>query len=397
MGSLRDFSDPIERHLIYDNRICPCCGEEQRYGYCTSGRGVRRLDAAYRVTSQTTYCRNGACPLIYKVMHPPAEWAMAAPSQRFGFDVVAKVGQLRYGERLTAQQIQARLLREDKLDMAERSVSNLYTLYGVLVSGEHLRDPDLIAEVKANKALVIGLDGGQPIKGHETVWFVRDLLTGQTLVAQAMRSTTAKDLAKLLVPVREFAAKHGVPVVGIVSDGEKNARKAVKKVFPRVRHQLCQIHYVANLAKPLVAKDSTLRKELRKPFRKLREIERSIADEKGLSQPDTQAIEKLCLVVRSILSDNAKPPFEPPGLRLYKKLEELRDTVAEMARKKGGPVFGRWPTSCRSWTSSKRTNSGLGTTTPTSWKWVGFSFARPRPQEPPSAAFVSLRTGGRRS
>ena len=341
MGSRKDLSDPLPRHLRYEQRICASCGEEQRYGYNTAGRTIRRLDAAYRVTAQTVTCRNGACPLIYKVMHPPAEWAMAGPYQGFGFDVMAKIGQLRYGGQLITPLIVERLLREDNLVISERSVFDLYTLYGHLVSGEHLDDPDLIAEIKKNRAMVIGLDGGQPIKGHETVWFVRDLLSGQTLAAKAMRSTTAGDLIRLLRPVREFAAKHGIPVVGVVSDGEKNARKAVKKVFPRVRHQLCQLHYISRLAKPLVEKDSTLRKDLRKPFRELRELERSVAAEKGLSKPDAKAIQKLCMVVRSILTDNAKPPFEPPGLKLYEKLVELRSAVAEMARKKGGPFFER--------------------------------------------------------
>jgi hypothetical protein len=397
MGSLKQFSDPKELHVLYEQRICPGCGEDLRYGYCTSGRKIRRLEACYWVTAQTTYCRNGACPLIYKVLHPPAEWAMAGPYQGFGFDVMARVGRLRYGERLTSPQIVERLLREDKLVISERSVTNLYTLYGHLVSGEHLRDPDLIGEVKENRALVIGLDGGQPIKGHETVWFVRDLLSGQTLVAQAMRSTTAKDLIKLLMPVRKFAAEHGVPVIGIVSDGEKNARKAVKKVFPRVRHQLCQLHYVSNLAKPLVERDRTLRKELRKPFRELREIERSIPKDKALSPPQVHALEKLCLVVRSILKDNATAPFDPPGLKLYERLAELRKTVAEMAREKGGPVFGRWLISCRSWASSTPTSSGFATTTPTSGKSVRSSFRRVEPPRAPRGSFASSRTAGRRS
>lgn len=164
MGALKDFTNPALVHLTYDHRVCPACGEELRYGYCTSGRGIRLLDGHYRVTSQTTYCRNGSCPLVYKVLHPPGEWEMAAPHQGFGFDVMAKIGQLRYGEHLTVEQIVGRLLGEDRFLISGRSVTNLYRLYGVLVSGEHLRDPELIRQVKENKGVVIGLDGGQPIR-----------------------------------------------------------------------------------------------------------------------------------------------------------------------------------------------------------------------------------------
>lgn len=366
-----DKSKAIRLHLVYKDRVCPGCGHEQTYGYCTPGRYIQHLDEVHHVTAQTVYCTHGACPLRYKVMHPPEEWSMAPPVYTFGFDVIGQTGQLRYGEKMTRAGILTRLLDEHpNLRIGERSVQNLYELYGHLISGTQLKDPELIQEIKANKAMVLGLDGAQPMKGHETVWFARDLITGRTLAAAAMRSTTARDLGAFLRPIRDFADRHGTPVVGIVSDKEGNIVKAVKRTFPRVRHQFCQIHYVNNMAKPLAKKDSSLRKDLRKGFRRLREVEREIPTDEAqekLTSLQVEALQTLCLGLQSILKDNGKPPFDPPGLKLYDGLVKLRERVQRMRREKGGPVFALWTSSSRSSTSSSQRWIGFATTTRTSW------------------------------
>ncbi len=79
--------------------------------------------------------------------------------------------------------------------------------------------------------------------------------------------------------------------------------------------------YVKNLAKPLTKEDQKLRRELKSGARGLRQIERDIREAGGpggeLCSEDTQSLLDICTAVRSVLKDNAKPPFEPPGLRLF--------------------------------------------------------------------------------
>jgi len=53
-------------------------------------------------------------------------------------------------------------------------------------------------------------------------------------------SGTAGDLAPLL---REVAEAIGVPVEGVVSDGQTSIRRAVAAALPGVPHQLCQFHF----------------------------------------------------------------------------------------------------------------------------------------------------------
>jgi hypothetical protein len=393
MSAHKDFSGAERLHLVNSERTCLCCGGPQRYAHCTPGRNVYDLDALYRVTSQVVFCTTPGCRLFLKDTHPPDELALAPPYKGFSWRVIAETGRLRFGERLTREAIKERLVDEHPtLRIGERAVNDLYNLYGALVSGANLEDPTLIAEVKANHAMVVSLDGAEPMLGHESVWFLRDLISARTFVARAMRSVTAKDLVMLLELVKEFARRHGIAVLGVVSDGQQSIRKAVKEVFPRVPHQLCQIHYVKRLAGELVEQDRHLRKELRKPFRVLREVERDVAAARTggeLSGAQAEVLEDLCLIIRSILRDDGKPPFDPPGLKLYERLTELRAKIRQMGREKGGPVCGRSTDSWRSSNPSETTSAGFVPSMGTSGRSGKSSSQRARRPREPSASSAS--------
>lgn len=320
--------------------MCPACGREQRYDYKSSGRGIRLLKELLWVEVQIVYCTNGRCPLVRRGMHPTEEWMLAPIYERFGSDVIAACGQLRFGENLGRDRIVARLWEEHQLRIAPRTVNRLFDIYGALVSGSHLGDPALIGELKKQRVMVLSMDGAEPIKGREPVWFVREITSGLVLAARAMKSCRAEDLVELLEPVRNFSDQHRIPIVGMVSDAEKNIRAAVAKALPDVPHQLCQIHYVKNVAKPLVAEDRGLRRELKKAVRGVAGVHRKIRSalvSGEVSSEEAEVLDDLCIAIRSVLKDRGKPPFEPPGLRLYERLVELQNTVVEMAREKGGP------------------------------------------------------------
>jgi hypothetical protein len=72
------------------------------------------------------------------------------------------------------------------------------------------------------------------------LWVVRDCLSGEVLLARSLLSGRAADLAPLL---REAAEAVGVPVLGVISDGQTSVRRAVAEALPGVPHQLCQFHF----------------------------------------------------------------------------------------------------------------------------------------------------------
>src|SRR5213075_3564710 len=95
--------------------------------------------------------------------------------------------------------------------------------------------------------VIMALDGLQPDVGHEVLWVVRECLSGEVLLARSLLSSTGEDLAALL---REVAAKVGVPVAGVVSDGQHSVRRAVWLALPGGPRQLCQSHYLREAALP---------------------------------------------------------------------------------------------------------------------------------------------------
>ena len=101
---------------------------------------------------------------------------------------------------------------------------------GIGVINPYTRHPALSAmEASAlydisNGRVILALDGLQPDVGHEVLWVIRDVLSGEVLLARSLLSSTQDDLARLITEVKEAL---GVPIVGAVSDGQDSIRKAI--------------------------------------------------------------------------------------------------------------------------------------------------------------------------
>ncbi len=79
-----------------------------------------------------------------------------------------------------------------------RSVACLLDRYDELLALS-LSDPTRLRRVVAEAGRVIlAIDGLQPDVGHEVLWVVRDVLSGEVLLARSLLSSCQADLAKLL-------------------------------------------------------------------------------------------------------------------------------------------------------------------------------------------------------
>src|SRR5262249_53235310 len=167
--------------------------------------------------------------------------------------------------------------------------------------------------------VILALDGLQPDVGHEVLWVLRDVVSGEPLVARSLLGATADDLVPLLEEVRcvltgSARADEPIPIRGVISDGQvsirhavpSSTRHAVARALPGVPHQLCQFHYLREAARPIFEADRHAKKELKKRVRGVRPIERSLA---GQSNPPAEAaaLRSYCLAVRSALTDDGRP------------------------------------------------------------------------------------------
>jgi hypothetical protein len=76
----------------------------------------------------------------------------------------------------------------------------------------------------AQGRVILALDGLEPDVGHEVLWVLREVLSGEVLLARSLRWATEADLVALL---QEATAALPVPVVGVGSRGQHSIRNAL--------------------------------------------------------------------------------------------------------------------------------------------------------------------------
>jgi hypothetical protein len=303
-------------------RPCWECGRPMWMAY-HSRRRLVTLKGILDLTLPVRQCRNTACTTYKRPVRPFEEGALALPQAECGLDVIAFVGACRYQEHRSVPEIH-RLLKARQVPLCERTVTNLLCRYEELVA-LRLADPSrLHALLKRQGRVVLTFDGMQPDVGHEVLWTFRDLLSGEVLLARSLLSATAQDIAALLGEIRGALP---VPIVGVVTDGQTSLRRAVAEALPGVPHQLCQFHYLREAAKPIYEADRHAKKELKKPVRGVRPLERKIEHR---TDPEAVAARGYCQAIRSALTDDGRPPLSAPGLRLRRRLQAVARSLASV-------------------------------------------------------------------
>ena len=308
-------------------RACPICGRPL-WAANKPQRTVTTLQGLVRLHLQVRSCRNPDCPRHRICLRPEQEGHFALPQHEFGLDVIVLVGALRHAEHRSIPEIRAELVRRG-VPICVRSVGNLLDRYDELLALA-LSDTERLRRITAGAGrVVLAIDGLQPDVGHEVVWVLRDVLSGEVLLARSLLSSTQDDLAKL---IREARDALPVPIVGVVSDGQDSIRKAVKKALDGVPHQLCHFHYLREAVKPIYEADRHAKVQLKKKARGIRPIERKV---EGRDDDEARGIRGYCAAVRSALTDDGRPPLEASGLKLVDRLEQVAASLDRVASKRG--------------------------------------------------------------
>jgi len=277
---------------------------------------------------QIRSCRNPNCARHRACLRPEQEGRFALPQHEFGLDVIALVGRLRHAEHRSIPEIHAELVRRG-VPICVRSVGNLLDRYDELLALS-CSDVARLRRITARAGRVIlAIDGLQPDVGHEVLWVIRDVLSGEVLLARSLLSSCQDDLAKL---VAEVKATLPVPIAGIVSDGQTSIRNAVKAALDGVPHQLCHFHYLREAATPVYEADRHIKVQLKKEVRGIRPIERKL---EGRVDDEAETIRGYCAAVRSALTDDGRPPLDACGLKLQGRLTAVATSLDRVGAKRG--------------------------------------------------------------
>jgi len=224
------------------------------------------------------------------------------------------------------------------------------------------QDPQVVAAAYRNvAALVLSIDGLQPEKGHETLYVVRELKAKRIWFAEALLSSSADEVRRLLIQARAWATRLGLPVHLWLSDKQDAFVTGIAAEFPGVPHRYCVNHFLRDFAKPMLEADSHAKVTMRRKVRGLRAIEREVLQQRRRSAGETPAVAPAptppappppapqvakavpgatdppadagevvldyCSAVRGILNDDQGGPVQPPGLRMAEALGDVRASL----------------------------------------------------------------------
>jgi hypothetical protein len=314
--------EPQEEH-------CRSCGIWMPVAY-HAHRKVLTMKGLIQLRLVVRRCPNPTCQAYKQPYRPEEEGRWALPHGESGLDLIAYIGRLRYREQRSAPEMQ-RILHEQGLQVCERTVEHLMHRYEELVTLHLCSRQRLQERFTSQGRVILAIDGLQPDVGHEVLWVIREVLSGEIVLARALLSSTRDDLAGLLSEARELLC---VPIHGIISDGQLSIRRAVAMAFPEIAHQLCHFHYLREAAKPIYEADRHAKKELKKQVRGVRPIERAI---EGRSDAEAEVIHEYCLAVRASVTDDGLPPLSASGLRLQQRLQAISDSLERVEEKRGFP------------------------------------------------------------
>ena len=324
---------------------------------------IHTLQGPTELCCRLKHCADPACASRPTTISPSTELALALPGWLVGWDVSCFIGHRRFARHWSVPQIRHELAGTCKVRLPDDAIRLYLRRYQAMVAARQ-QDPGLSRLACRDAAALWSSIGGlQPEKGHETLYAVRELDAGRVWLAEALLSSNADEVRRLLARAREMAAALGKPVRLWLPDKQDAFVKGIAAEFPGVPRRYCSNHFLRDLAKPAMEADSRAKVQRRKKVRGLRGIERAVlrarpaGPEALAASPDPagQVVLDYCCAVRGILDEGQGGPLRPPGLRMAQALGEARASLGRaLALGRAGPWRRRGPNGSRSGSESRR-------------------------------------------
>ncbi len=333
---------------------CPRCGEPlMLYNYLAWDKTVQTLDRVVSIASRPGHCSSQECP-DYPMRLLSAQGQQVAPAGSiYGYDVLARIGWLRQHQRATFEEIWRGLSTQVQISLSHTRYLYRCVYLPLLTCHERQLASRLAQAAQQHGGLIIALDGLAPEGGEPQLWFIRELLTGLTLRSGWLSRQDQATFEAFLRPLCQLEW----PILAVLSDKQNGLLPAVATVLPGSRHQLCQAHYLRNLADPLAEADSAFNVALRKAVREqvgvlIRSEHQASASPPGLltvtgllpdplpeaphpqttdplpeaaKEPQTVADKIVTQVLRRtryLLTLKGRPPLRLAGLEAYRGLQQ---------------------------------------------------------------------------
>ncbi len=346
MRKKKTYPQEIKRILRPEITHCLACQTKLQRCVTISDRRIITLKQVLRVVHCGYRCPQAECPgrkLLYRSREADA---LALAGFTFGLDIVLEVGHLRLKEHKTVDEIHQHLL--DQLAPLQQTISRreilfLFEAYTALLRAgtEVSQDEAWKEHVRNNTGILLSIDGIQPDAGNETIYLLRDVLTGRILHAENTTESTKERLKQILAPVVALQ----LPVLGVISDAQPTELQAVADLWPDAPHQICQFHAMREAGRLIYTADHRVKTDMRirmqerthayrhQLHKRLREAEEH-KDQHEQASTQLHILEEYAAMVEGALNLESKPPFQYGGLAMQEALTKIQASLDKL--EKGG-------------------------------------------------------------
>jgi hypothetical protein len=255
------------------------------------------------------------------------------------------VGHLRLSEHKTVDEIH-QVLTQQLAPLAQsisrREILFLFEAYTALLRAgtEVQHDEEWKEQVRKNKGLLLSIDGIQPDRGNETIYLVRDVLTGRIVTADNVTESTKERLKPILAPVVAL----GLPVIGVISDAQPTELQAVADLWPGTPHQICQFHALREAGRLIFVLDQRTKTEMRvRMQQKTHEYRQNLhkrvreakekQDQNEQEMAQLEVLEEYAAMVEGALNVESLAPFDYGGLAMQEALTHIQTSLSRLEKK----------------------------------------------------------------
>lgn len=260
----------------------------------------------------------------------PPEQALVPPGSKYGYDLIAETGQLRFLEHKQIQEIVEEFSRRG-IGVPDRTVQWLcdrFLLYIIAVHWESL--PRLSQLFKAQGGYVLHIDSSG--KCGPMVLLMKEGWTGIRLMTTQIESEAAKNVVPYLELVKQ---EFGNPVA-IVSDMSDGILAAIPDVFPDTYIIICHYHFLRSVGMKLFEpfyprfRNRVNRRGVKVKLRAIRNILRR---RKDLDEDEALTLAIAVYVLDYEKDGNGIPyPFSLPAVDFYRRCFEARERTRNAIR-----------------------------------------------------------------
>lgn len=304
---------------------------------------VQTMNGPLFVAGKSKVCQNSRCSHAGQRYYATGVWRISLPSSTYGLDVLAYIGWRHEHDHRQLVEIQAEL-NQKGVEINERTVGKLYRQFLALLGAMSEQTQAKLAETAAQHGgLIWAIDALQP-EGHGTLLYVLyEVLSSRPVAAIQIESGREEQLVEWLKPYAQLPYS----ALATLSDGEKGIISALKSSWPQAPHQRCQLHFLNNLAEPVLKVDSQLHQFMVDDLGYLPAVpdqcQNSLSTQTSPEDapasilqpqprdPELMAIEsQVRMAVRDALHHKSRKPFHWGGLVGYDQMQAIAQALADV-------------------------------------------------------------------